>query len=103
MEFTNPTSHTHDPPTSREAEEKITESGTRERHSAIVLELVRRFPGRTAIELQHQQSGLNWLDEYQIRRRLVDLKAANLVKQGEARACRIRGTKMVTWTVVEQA
>ncbi len=103
MEFTNPTSHTHDPPTSREAEEKITESGTREQHAARVLELVKQFPGLTAIELQHQQHGLNWLDEYQIRRRLTDLKAEGLVMQGEARACQIRGTKMVTWTVVEQA
>lgn len=35
----------------------------------------------------------------EIRRRLVDLKYAGLVRQGPARACAVKGSKQVTWEV----
>lgn len=37
------------------------------------------------------------LSEYQVRRRLTDLLHAGKVRQGEARLCSAKGTKMVTW------
>lgn len=90
-----------DPDTSHEAAERMTVSGRRQRHAALVLDLVRRFPGSTSVELHQAQSGESRLDRHEVSRRLADLKAMGLVRQGDKRTCRIRGTNMVTWFVVE--
>lgn len=93
-----PASHAGDPETSREAERLVTKLGTRARHAAQVLALVKEYPGSTAGELW----GRSGLGEYQIRRRLTDLLHAGLVRRGEARACVRKGTKMVTWYAEEE-
>lgn len=98
-DFPNPVAHACDPLTSHEAALAVTASGVRARHAEIVLQLVQAKPGATAIELMAAQVGTD-LTEYQIRRRLVDLEAKGLVEKGAARACLVRGTKMVTWRVV---
>jgi hypothetical protein len=95
--FSNPIHHAKDIETSVAAAAKITESGARDRHARIVLDLVRRHPDSTAIELLEAQVGDERLEEYQIRRRLTDLKAINLVYQSGKRACRVRRSLMATW------
>lgn len=99
-----PATHRHDPPTSGEALEQHEASGARERHCVIVLRLVRERPGSTACELwagaaPRCQAELKEMQE--VRRRLCDLTARSLVEQGEARPCRVRGTRQVTWHVAE--
>lgn len=99
-----PGSHRHDPETSQEAERTLTQSGRRQRHGRLVLELVRRYPGCTAIELWQlasEEERAILREPQEVRRRLVDLIYQNLVTQQAARPCRVRGTRMVTWSVRE--
>lgn len=101
----NPIAHTADPATSHEAAEVLTRTGRRQRHADAVLNLVKLYPGRTAVELW--QFAGDWdltaeLKEMQeVRRRLVDLEAAGKVRQGPARKCSVRGTRQVTWLPIE--
>lgn len=92
--------HTHDPETSRIAAERHVTSGKRARHAAMVLSLVRRHPGATAVELwenatDDEQNELGEMQE--VRRRMVELERDGLVRKGAARSCRVRGSKQVTW------
>ena len=98
-----PASHTDDPPTSAEAEIEHTESGKRGMHSEIVLALVKRHPGSTAVELWHhatETERAELVEMQETRRRLTDLYHAGLVRQCESRLCLARGTKQVTWEAV---
>lgn len=94
--------HANDPATSREAAERMVRSGKRARHARLVLELVTRSPGRTAIELweyvatDDERAVLKEAQE--VRRRLVNLEQDGLVRKGDARLCSVRRTKQVTWT-----
>ena len=70
-----PSSHTHDPSTSKQAEKKITKSGSRQTDAELVLAEVRLSPGKTATEIGEEL----WPRDprHQIgkaRRRLSDLK-----------------------------
>lgn len=98
--FDNPAAHANDPPTSHDAARQHTASGRRKRHAEIVLQLVRREPGRTACELfawatLGEQSVLG--EQQEVRRRLTDLLHKALVRQGPARGCEVRNTKQITW------
>ncbi len=95
--FENPIAHTRDPVTSKRAADEMTKSRRRGKHAEIVLDLVRRHPGSTALELA--QAGP--LEEYQVRRRLTDLLHAGLIARGPERTCRVRGSQMVTWRTVD--
>ena len=64
-----PASHSNDPLTSRKAEARMNR-GPRVSHAETVLAAVRAHPGITAPELMV----VTRLGEYQIRRRLSDLK-----------------------------
>ncbi len=88
--------HSGDPLPSQMAAEKMTNSAKHEKHSRIVYELVEATPDSTAIELLASQDGLT---EYQIRRRLTDLKQSGAVATGFFRKCKVRGTDMLTWRV----
>ena len=102
-DFTAPMSHTNDPPTSKIAAEKHVRSGKAATHAAAVLEIVRRHPGRTAVELWELATDAEkqMLGEMQeVRRRLTGLKIAGAVKIGPNRFCPVKGTKQVTWEVV---
>jgi hypothetical protein len=95
-----PAVHTTDPETSREALDTHESSGRRERHKMIVLDLVRQFPRRTAIELwelasECEKAALK--EPQEIRRRLFDLHKTGQVHQRDARKCSVRGTRMMTW------
>ena len=60
----------------------------------VVLELVKTFPGRTALEL----AGISVnLDRYQVARRLADLEHSELVCKGESRECIAGQRTAVTW------
>jgi hypothetical protein len=98
---TNPIAHTDDPATSHEAGERVTLSGRRGAHARMVLALVRAHPGLTAIELwaiaasEAEQRELR--EPQEVRRRCTDLLHSGEVRQGEARRCSVRGSRMVTW------
>lgn len=91
-----PASHANDPASSREAEQRVTENGKRAKHALIVLGLVRRFPGYTAVELTREQ-GPGGLERHEVSRRLSDLRNAGMVREGATRPCRVAGTNQTTW------
>ncbi len=91
----NPIARNTDPVSSHMAASEITGHGIRQKQAAIILELVRKYPGRTSLEL----SRLCDLDRYQIARRLSDLEHAGEIEKGEIRVCRIAGRMAVTWRV----
>ena len=86
--------HNDDPSTSLEAIANLDASGIRQTHSRMVMESVRDTPGRTATEIAVYIG----LEEYQVRRRLTDLKNSLDIIRCEARLCRVKGTRMVTWS-----
>ena len=90
-----PATHRTDPSTSHAAEHRITATGQRRTHCDRVLSVVRRYPRMTAIEL------LPWLGltEYQVRRRLTDLKNMHRIRIAGTRRCGVKGTTMSTWEV----
>ncbi len=110
----NPIAHIHDPSSSHIAAERVARSGKRARNKELVLRWLKVWmtkqrwdglpPPPTAIELWNlmQSDHKRLLKEPQeVRRRLTDLLADGLVRQGPQRKCRIRGTTQVTWWPVE--
>lgn len=98
-----PASHTSDPASSHQAERQHTASGRRAVHAEIVLKLLRRLPQSTAVELWQSASAAvkkELVEMQEVRRRLCDLKAKGLARQSGCRACRIKGSTMVTWEAV---
>lgn len=94
-------SHADDPATSKAAAKEHADSCRLKRNAGLVLEMVRRSPGATAAELWEYTANV-WereqLKELQeVRRRLTDLQAMGRVVAGEERACKVRGTMMMTW------
>ena len=92
-----PNTHLHGPATEREA--AAVSAKTRVRNAEIVLAMVRRNPGLTCVELwesatEAEKSQLK--DYYEVRRRVNDLAKAVSVRMGDARACRVKGTRMQT-------
>jgi len=59
-----------------------------------VLELVRKYPGRTSAELAAQSQGI---DRWTAARRLPELRAAQLVRNGAERRCAVTGKRALTW------
>lgn len=91
-------SHRDDPSTSRDAIAALTANGGRSQHMAIVLDAVKSHPGLTACEL----ISVSGLDEYQVRRRLCDLKNAGRLVHGDRRICSVKGSSMVTWRIATE-
>jgi predicted HTH transcriptional regulator len=86
-------SHRTDPATSKEAIADLTASGIRGQHMQVVLDAVKHNPNLTACEL----IAVTGLDEYQVRRRLSDLKNNGAIEHSGKRICKVKGTSMVTW------
>jgi len=86
-----------DPVTSHQAADLMNRTGTTARHCAIVLDLLQRYPGSTAVELHAAQGGGSDLDRVEVGRRLDSLVKAGQARQGEPRACSIKRAKMLTW------
>jgi len=82
-----------DPGTSHHALREMDKSGKRLSHNEIVRRAVYAHPGLTAVELT-KPTGLT---EYQVRRRLTDLKNKKTVRPGEEKECSIHKSIMVTW------
>ena len=102
LNFDAPIAHTHDPASSHIAAENMTVSGKRAAHKRIVLDLCCRFPRSTAIELWERASDADKTElrePQEVRRRLTDLLADGVVRQGAIRTCGVRATKMVTWEI----
>ena len=104
MDSYKPKSHTSDPATSHEAARKHAESGKFARNKAVVLEMVRARPNCTATELW---DGASRNDQYilgemqEVRRRITDLSQEGKIVCGPARACRIKGSSMLVWSVAK--
>jgi hypothetical protein len=95
-----------DPVSSSDAIDRHEQSGRAGRHRDIVLALLEANPNSTGHELwsaasDADQAELGSFPE--VYRRLNDLRHVCLAVQGEMRRCRIRGTKMVTWSPTSQA
>jgi hypothetical protein len=88
-------SHRADPDTSRQAADKLQESGRLTGQRKAVLDGLRQHDGSTSAELAHAMG----CDRYLTARRLPDLAREGHVRQGPARTCRVRGSECVTWWV----
>ncbi len=90
-----------DPVTSVDAGERHLKSGKLGANCKVALELVRLYPGKTAVELFNAQGDMGSMNRHEMSRRLADLKNAGLVKHGPARACEFAPhSTMVTWEAV---
>lgn len=97
----SPIARRRDPDTSHEAAEHVTASGSRARQQALVIDLVRRYPGHTSAELAiKSELGGGDVDRWTAARRLPELRKAWLVKNGEPRECGVTGRRALTWYVV---
>lgn len=82
-----------DPQSSKDAGERVTQSGRRGEQHKQVLSAVKAHPGSTSLELAHSEN----LDRHMVARRLPELEKLLLVRRGEARLCRQGTGKAVTW------
>jgi hypothetical protein len=66
-----------DPPSSKAAARKMVQTGTVASHEAIILNLVKQYPGRTTKQL----ASLGPLDRVEIARRMKKMEEKKLVKR----------------------
>jgi len=92
-------SHRGDPQTSHEAAEALKLSDRLGAQPRAVLAALRECDGSTHAELGRVM-GCDWLVA---ARRLPELERAGLVRKGEPRICTIKGSRCVTWWIVERA
>lgn len=90
-----------DPASSHEAADRHNQSGRASGNCAVVLNLVRLYPGLTSCEL-HQTQIETGLERHEVSRRLSDLERKGLVRKGPEKVCEVKGTSMVTWCPTEQ-
>lgn len=87
-----------DPHTSHEAAERVTSSGAASAQREACLRAVVEHPGLTAAEIAE----VIGVDRHAPGRRLPELRQAGLIRNGEARACRVKGTNCLSWWPVYQ-
>ena len=87
-----------DPASSHTAAQEIERTGRRASQSEALLEMVKRHPRRTALEL----SRLSRVDRYTISRRLPELERRGLIRRGLIRDCTVNGRPMLTWEPVTE-
>ena len=94
-----PVARRQDPESSKAAGRAVTASGCREGQLRQVLELVKRHPGSTSLELaaSAERDGDASLDRYVIARRLPELESAGLVKRGQERSCTVGRRSALPW------
>jgi len=83
-----------DPDTSHQAARHANRTGTAATQLAAVVRAVTEHPGRTSGELDNLLPGM---DLQAVRRRLVDAKRFRHVLAGQARQCRVLGSRQTTW------
>jgi hypothetical protein len=92
-----PRSRRSDPETSHQAADEVRHSGVLGKQQRAVLEAVRAYPGKTAVELAH----LAGLERYAVSRRLPELQPTH-VRRGPPRDCSINGRPQSTWHPVNR-
>jgi hypothetical protein len=103
MDIVHRYTHTDDPESSRRAFRDLMKSSAYDTQKAIVLEAVKRWPGRTSRELAYEivQAGVligRPLEEkFTVARRLSILHDEAWVSQGELRDCGVCRRLCVTW------
>lgn len=101
-----PASRQTDPRTSHQAEARLRKSGELGRQQREVLEAVRRWPGKTAVELaalmareagisEHTEQGTKL--RYTVSRRMPELIKADLVRRGKPRICSVNHSSQNTY------
>jgi hypothetical protein len=86
--------HNHrrcDPPTSALAGRHVRACGMARRHRDLCLAVVKRQPGLTAREIEAHLG-------IKAHKRLPELRAEGLVRNGATRACTVSGRQAMTWT-----
>jgi len=82
-----------DPASSHLAAAKITRTGTRQSHCALIHNYLSVNPGKTSAEI----AAAVGLDRVEAARRLPDLEKAGNAVKGEMRVCTVCFSKCVTW------
>lgn len=82
-----------DPVTSHLAAADHTSSGKRGRHIGIVIDTVRRHPGKTSAEL----APICGLERHEVARRTSDAERCGAIRKGAIRRCNTSGRSAVTW------
>lgn len=85
-----PNYRSNDPPTSALAGQTIEASGTARQQRRQCLEAVAAMPGLTAREIE-AHIGIK------AHKRLPELRAAGLIRNGPARTCSVSGRLALTW------
>lgn len=93
IDLGRPVARLSDPRPSHQAAAEVTASGQRQAQASRVLEMLRRFPLCTSLELA-EASGI---DRYIVARRLPELEAARLVSRRTARICSYGKRLATTW------
>lgn len=93
MNALSPAARTADPITSQLAADEHTASGKRGRHIGIVIDAVRRHPGKTSAEL----APLCALERHEVARRTSDAERCGAIRKGQIRRCDTSGRSAVTW------
>jgi len=82
-----------DPETSHMAADYVEKSGTASKQREMCLQAVLEKPGQTAAEIGRALD----LERHAPSRRLPELRAAGLIRNGEARKCMVQGRQSLTW------
>lgn len=90
-----------DPTTSHAAAAHVERTGQAAAQCVVVLDAVRRWPGRTACELAENIKAICRLkvDRYIVGRRLPELRELGAIRNGPARQCKATGRSALTWEV----
>lgn len=92
-----PIARSSDPESSHRAANEITASGRRQQQIAMVIDMVRKFPGMTSMEL----AGMTGEDRYVLARRLPEAVTAGAIAKGQQRPCSVTGKLALTWWPVD--
>jgi hypothetical protein len=92
-----PIARSSDPESSHRAAAEITASGRRQQQITMVINMVRKFPGMTSMEL----AGMTGEDRYVIARRLPEAATAGAVCKGQQRSCAVTSKLALTWWPVD--
>lgn len=96
-----PRSRRTDPDTSHEAAEAVRRSGQLGQQQLLVVDAVKRFPGRTSAELgqliagERSEDAIMW--RYRAARRLPEVAVGGHVQRRAPRVCGATGRPAVTW------
>jgi DNA-binding CsgD family transcriptional regulator len=92
-----PRARRSDPETSHQAAAAIKATGALTKQQHQVLDAVRQWPGKTAVELAR----LAGIDRYAVSRRLPELSGVH-VRRGPPRACTVNGRAQTVWYPVNR-